>query len=99
MGNSTENSSKTSIEKPTFEWKEFFPDARLVYIRSLEEADLEVSRLDSLHPDVVVGLDLEWRSNDRKGEPEKRVALIQIGCEDTILLIQISAMQGNVPLF
>ncbi|THH12881.1 hypothetical protein EW146_g7286 [Bondarzewia mesenterica] len=85
--------SSTS-ENPIFQWSSFFPDAQMLYIQDAERANLEVSRLQSLHPDITVGFDLEWKPNYRRGELERPAALIQIGCESVVLLIQVSAMKA-----
>ncbi|KAF8078279.1 ribonuclease H-like domain-containing protein [Lyophyllum atratum] len=45
------------------------------------------------HPLRPVGFDLEWKPTFTKNTPENPVALVQLANQDTILLIQISAMQ------
>ncbi|KAI0047676.1 ribonuclease H-like protein [Auriscalpium vulgare] len=75
---------------PTYTWRNFAPNAQLLYLRDAEDADRALALLDA----PVVGLDLEWRPNFKPGLPENPVALVQLASEDKILLIQVSAMQG-----
>ncbi|KAA1468461.1 ribonuclease H-like protein [Dentipellis sp. KUC8613] len=78
---------------PIYDWRQFFPDAQLKYIRTPGAADAELSRLIDLHPMPIVGFDLEWRPGYFKEKGENPVAVVQLAFEETILLIQISAMQ------
>lgn len=75
---------------PLYSWEDFSPHARLVYIRDPQTAEAEVARFKS----GLVGFDLEWKPNWRSGQAENRVALVQIANDDTILLIQVSAIQS-----
>jgi hypothetical protein len=79
-------------EYQQYSWKDKSPDTRLVYIRDLEIAEEEIACFKS----GPVGFDMEWKPNYRKGEQENPVALIQLSNEDTILLIQISAMESAI---
>lgn len=74
---------------PTYSWKDRSPSTQLVYITDNYQADLEVVKLRG-----PLGFDLEWKPNFVKGRPENPVALVQLSDENTILLIQISAMAG-----
>lgn len=76
---------------PTYSWRAKSANTRLVYIRDHQQADLEVLSLRS-----PLGFDLEWRPNFVKGQLQNPVALVQLSDEDTILLIQITAMSGMV---
>jgi hypothetical protein len=80
---------------PLYSWRDITSATKLLYIQNCTEADLEVSKLGGR----VLGFDLEWRPTFVKGHPENPVALVQLANEDTILLIQISAMSSNVLLF
>ncbi|KAH9945604.1 ribonuclease H-like domain-containing protein [Amylocystis lapponica] len=71
-----------------YSWKVKSPNARLIYIRDLDIANVEIAKL---RPGPF-GFDLEWKPNYRKGEVPNPVALVQIGSADVILLIQVSAM-------
>lgn len=44
----------------------------------------------------VLGFDLEWRPTFKKGYPRNPVALVQLADENAMVLIQVSAMQGNL---
>lgn len=77
--------------KPDFSWKHNNPDTRVIYIRDIEQANNEVEKM-KVGP---VGFDLEWRPTFAKGAPENPVALVQLANQDTVLLIQVSAMSGN----
>jgi hypothetical protein len=41
------------------------------------------------------GFDVEWKPNFVKGQPQSPIALLQLAKEDQILLIQLSAMNGE----
>jgi hypothetical protein len=75
-----------------YSWRNIHPQATLHYIRDAEQADIQVELLQG-----PVGFDLEWKPNFRKGEPENPVSLVQLANNETILLLQISAMKGNAP--
>lgn len=77
--------------QPPYMWSTLDPSARLVYVRNHTDANTELDRL-STDP---LGFDLEWRPNFIKGHPENRVSLVQLANQDTIFLIQVSAMQGK----
>jgi hypothetical protein len=75
---------------PTYSWRTKSSNAQLFYIRDHRQVDLTIARLRN----GPLGFDLEWRPNFIKGQLENPVALVQLSNEDTILLIQISAMGG-----
>jgi len=60
------------------------------YIRDYDEANRRIAQLQPGH----FGFDLEWRPTYVKGQPENRVALVQLANNQTILLIQVSAMKS-----
>lgn len=72
-----------------YSWRNIHPQAKLHYIRNVEQANAQIKLLQG-----PVGFDLEWRPSFRKGEPEHPVSLVQLANNETILLIQISAMEG-----
>lgn len=74
-----------------YSWKTLAPDTRLAYIRDPEIAEFELSKL---RPGPL-GFDLEWKPNYFKGEMQNPVALVQLATEDTILLIQVTAMRSK----
>ncbi|KAJ3576152.1 hypothetical protein NP233_g635 [Leucocoprinus birnbaumii] len=72
-----------------YSWQEWHPNIQLIYIRNHRQANEELERLG----DGPYGFDLEWKPNFVKGRAENRVALVQIANDETILLLQVSAMQ------
>ena len=74
-----------------YSWNEYNSHAKLLYIREHGRANKELANLD----DSVLGFDLEWKPNYHKGRRENPVALVQLASYDTILLLQISAMEGR----
>ncbi|EPQ60975.1 ribonuclease H-like protein, partial [Gloeophyllum trabeum ATCC 11539] len=73
---------------PPYSWQEKSDNCRLLYIRDHEQADLECSRVTK----GPLGFDLEWKPTYVTGEPENKVAVVQLANADRILLLQISAM-------
>lgn len=73
-----------------YSWKTQSPHTRLVYIRDPSVAEYELSQL---RPGPL-GFDLEWKPNYSKGALPNPVALVQLATEDTILLVQVTAMRG-----
>jgi hypothetical protein len=61
------------------------------YIRDYDEANQQVAQLQPGH----YGFDLEWKPTYVKGQPENRVAIVQLANNQTILLIQVSAMRSG----
>ena len=80
---------------PTYSWRAKNTNAQLFYVTDHRQVDLALVKL----PTGPLGFDLEWRPNFIKGQLENPVALVQLSNEDTILLIQISAMQGTLRNF
>ncbi|PPQ90406.1 hypothetical protein CVT25_014924 [Psilocybe cyanescens] len=74
-----------------YSWSEYNPNIRLLYIRSHQQANLELAKLGS--GPQVLGFDLEWKPTYRKGATENPVALVQLSNHDTIFLLQITAMK------
>ena len=74
-----------------YSWKEYNSNANLLYIRDHVRANEELSKLNA----TVLGFDLEWKPIYYKGSNENPVALVQLASNDTILLLQISAMEGR----
>ena len=74
-----------------YSWKEYNSRAKLLYIRDHGRANEELSKLNV----TLLGFDLEWKPIYHKGAKENRVALVQLASYDTILLLQISAMEGR----
>jgi len=74
-----------------YSWKEYNSLAKMLYIRDHQQANKELSELNA----TVLGFDLEWKPTFYRGGKENRVALVQLASYNTILLLQISAMQGR----
>ncbi|KAJ3515858.1 hypothetical protein NMY22_g14340 [Coprinellus aureogranulatus] len=72
-----------------YSWDEWSPNARVVYLRDSEDANKHLSRLVP----GALGFDLEWKPTYVKGGQENPVALVQLANDDTIYLLQISAMK------
>ncbi|KAF8807243.1 ribonuclease H-like protein [Phlegmacium glaucopus] len=72
-----------------YSWQEYNSLAKMLYIRDHQQANEELSKLNA----TVLGFDLEWKPTFYRGGKENRVALVQLANHDTILLLQISAMQ------
>ncbi|KAF8168276.1 ribonuclease H-like domain-containing protein [Crassisporium funariophilum] len=72
-----------------YSWREYNPQAKLLYIRSHEQANTELALLKP----GPLGFDLEWKPIFYRGARENPVALVQLANDDTILLLQISAME------
>ncbi|KAF7437115.1 hypothetical protein PC9H_003949 [Pleurotus ostreatus] len=77
--------------KPTklYSWRARNPDAKLLYIRDVDIANLELDRMSTL---PAIGFDQEWKPTFIKGLPENPVSLIQLASDELVLLIQVSAM-------
>ncbi|KAL1720689.1 hypothetical protein EV715DRAFT_196627 [Schizophyllum commune] len=74
---------------PLYTWREFSPDARLWYCKTVSEANDAVNRIRS----DSVGFDMEWKPVYVSGQAENRVALVQVADGDHIVLVQVSQMQ------
>lgn len=76
-----------------YSWKDYNSRAVLFYLRDHARANHELSKLDV----SVLGFDLEWKPIYYRGAKENPVALVQLASNDTVLLLQISAMKGRSP--
>ncbi|KAF7798636.1 hypothetical protein EIP86_009859 [Pleurotus ostreatoroseus] len=86
--NASQSTQEPPPNYPIYSWKSKSPSTRLVYIRDLATAELEVAKLQP----GPVGFDLEWKPNRWRGA-NNPVALVQLATDDTILLIQVTAMR------
>lgn len=75
---------------PAYSWRLRSPRTNLIYIRDCNFANQAIQDLRG----QSFGFDLEWKPIFRKEQRENPVALVQIASDDTILLIQLSAMSG-----
>ena len=74
-----------------YSWRTFRPPISFEYITDSDRAD-EV--LADLEP-CAFGFDVEWKPAFQKGQPENKVALIQLANNEVIYLLQVSAMQSK----
>lgn len=78
----------TKIRPPKYSWQTRSINPALYYFTNHHEANHHLARL----PHGPIGFDLEWRPNIRKGQPENRVALVQLATADTVILLHIHLM-------
>ena len=79
-----------------YDWRTFTANAQLQYIVTEGTANECIARIASRPSPVTIGLDMEWRPTFAPGRPENPIALVQLACDDEILLVQVSAMQGTI---
>lgn len=93
-----EPSTAAAVETPKppprvydiYSWRTKAPTTRLAYIRHHRTAEEEIAKFKP----GLIGFDLEWRPIFVKGQRENPVSLVQLANEDTILLLQVTAMQS-----
>jgi hypothetical protein len=86
---------KNSDTLLSYDWKTFAPGAQLHYIRSEDVANQRLARITSRPGPFTIGLDFEWRPTFVARRPENPIALIQVACDDEILVVQVSAMESK----
>lgn len=74
-----------------YSWRTFEPPIAFEYITDCDRAN---EALATLEP-CAFGFDAEWKPVYKKGQPENKVALIQLANDQVIYLLQISAMQSK----
>jgi hypothetical protein len=83
-----------------YDWRAFAPaGTQLYYITSEGDANQRVARIASRPGPFTIGLDFEWRPTFVARRPENPIALVQLACDDEILLVQVSAMSGKLFFF
>ena len=83
-----------------YHWKAFTPHAEMHYITSEDVANERIARFVSRAKNpLIIGLDFEWRPVFVAGMPENPIALVQVACDEEILLVHVSAMQGTGNIF
>ncbi|KAH9005962.1 hypothetical protein EDB86DRAFT_3071028 [Lactarius hatsudake] len=75
-----------------YDWRAFTANAQLHYIRTEDTANEWIARIASRPSPLAIGLDLEWRPTFTSGRRENPIALVQLACDDEVLLVQVSAM-------
>ncbi|KAH9000542.1 ribonuclease H-like domain-containing protein [Lactarius hatsudake] len=81
----------TKPQYPPYNYADYIPRPKVIYIKREEQADDMVASLNG-----AIGLDLEWpfSRDSRTGvEKEGKVALVQLCDADIILLIHVSKME------
>jgi len=73
---------------PKYSWRHRSINSALYYLTNHHEANALLASL----PHGPIGFDLEWRPNFRKGQPENRVALVQLATANTVILLHIHFM-------
>lgn len=86
-----------NVANARYDWRTFAnPGAELHYITTEATANERIARLASRPSPFAIGLDFEWRPTFTAGIPENPISLVQVACDDEILLVQVGAMQGNL---
>ncbi|KAH9996610.1 ribonuclease H-like domain-containing protein [Russula vinacea] len=84
-----------NVANARYDWRTFAnPGAELHYITTEATANERIARLASRPSPFAIGLDFEWRPTFTAGIPENPISLVQVACDDEILLVQVGAMQG-----
>lgn len=79
-----------------YSWRTFQPPISFEYVTDCDRAE---ELLAVLEPGTF-GFDVEWKPAFLKGQPENKVALIQLANNEVIYLLQVSAMESKSwPLF
>jgi len=81
-----------------YDWRTFAPNAQLHYIRSEDVTNQRLARLVSRPGPFTIGLDFEWRPTFIARRAENPISLVQVACDDEILLVQVSAMEGELTI-
>lgn len=93
----THTSKAARAHGPSMDYRVLPSGQTLVYLRDAALADEFVHQYrESLQGPL--GIDIEYRPNYLKGCPLNPTALIQLASVDVVLLVQISAMSGQLSL-
>ncbi|KAJ7785958.1 ribonuclease H-like domain-containing protein [Mycena metata] len=71
-----------------YSWQSVRPLPRQLYITDADDADAALSTFNG-----PCGIDIEWKPNFLKGQPENPIALLQLANSDTILLLHLCHMR------
>lgn len=74
-----------------YSWRTFEPPIAFEYITDCDRANEALTALET----CAFGFDAEWKPVYQKGQPENKIALIQLANDKVIYLLQISAMQST----
>jgi len=78
-----------------YSWRSFQPPISFEYVTDCDRAN---ELLETLEP-CALGFDVEWKPGFLKGQPENKVALIQLANNEIIYLLQVSAMRSKFQFF
>ena len=86
----------SDVATTLYDWRAFaLPGAQVHYIRTEDTANERITRLASRQTPFAIGLDCEWRPTFVSGRAENPIALVQVACDDEILLVHVSAIGGK----
>lgn len=89
-----------NVATTLYDWRAFSaPGVQLRYIRREDRANERIARIASRQTPFAIGLDFEWRPTFVSGRAENPIALVQVACDDEILLVHVSAMQCELFFF
>ncbi|KAH9176992.1 hypothetical protein EDB89DRAFT_2065182 [Lactarius sanguifluus] len=95
-GGTSPRAAGGSTNNVPYDWRAFTANAQLHYIRTEDTANECIARIASRSSPLAIGLDLEWRPTFTPRRRENPIALVQLACDDEVLLVQVSAMPGTV---
>ncbi len=85
-----------SVATTLYDWRAFSaPGTQLHYIRTEDTANERIACIASRSTPFAIGLDCEWRPTFVSGRAENPIALVQVASNNEILLVHVSAMQGE----
>jgi hypothetical protein len=85
-----------SVATTLYDWRAFSaPGTQLHYIRTEDTANERIACIASRPTPFAIGLDFEWRPTFVSGRAENPIALVQVANDNEILLVHVSAMQGE----
>ena len=74
-----------------YSWRTFQPPISFEYVTDCDRAN---ELLADLEP-CALGFDVEWKPAFLKGQPENKVALIQLANDRILYLLQVCAMESK----
>lgn len=95
IGTGTQAAGGSTNDLVTYDWRTFTANGQLRYIVTEGTANECIARIASRPSPLTIGLDCEWRPTFTPRMPENPISLVQLACDDEILLVQVSAMQGT----
>ncbi|KIM27574.1 hypothetical protein M408DRAFT_166951 [Serendipita vermifera MAFF 305830] len=77
------------IELPPYSYQTLCPLRNVVYAATLHDGKTSLKKMVN---SSVLGFDIEWKPNFVKGAPPNPVACVQLSNEDSVIVLQVSAM-------